>query len=238
LAATTLRGADLGVRRAVRSRGFGFVIAGSEGFAWASASSGGLSGCAAAVVSAAIATAGAEGAMNGCIAVSNSIFCGHLCSDRMRRVDVSIAVALLSMGGSPGRHQFATTSIASNTPATTTKYRTRGTDPALLLTAALQQDKCRVAARFQVFCRSAGKTSPEVLAAHAFAICRERGHGLHRLLRAWRGKMVFKRDGQIVESAREARQAERGPSVRNLLLASTALAIIALGIVWLVFFKT
>jgi hypothetical protein len=50
--------------------------------------------------------------------------------------------------------------------------------------------------------------------------------------------MVFKRDGQIVESAREARQAERGPSVRNLLLASTALAIIALSIVWLVFFKT
>jgi hypothetical protein len=61
---------------------------------------------------------------------------------------------------------------------------------------------------------------------------------LHRLLRAWRGKMVFKRDGQIVESAREARQAERGPTVRNLLLASTALAIIALSIVWLVFFKT
>jgi rare lipoprotein A len=50
--------------------------------------------------------------------------------------------------------------------------------------------------------------------------------------------MVFKRDGQIVESAREARQAERGPTVRNLLIASTALAIIALGIVWLVFFKT
>jgi len=50
--------------------------------------------------------------------------------------------------------------------------------------------------------------------------------------------MVFKRDGQIVESARVARQAERGPTVRNLLLASTALAIIALSIVWLVFFKT
>jgi len=39
-------------------------------------------------------------------------------------------------------------------------------------------------------------------------------------------------------SAQQARQAERGPTVRNLLVASTALAIIALVIVWLVFFRT
>jgi hypothetical protein len=65
-------------------------------------------------------------------------------------------------------------------------------------------------------------------------------------LRPWplpsRGKrdhpMAFKRGEQIIESAQEARQAERGPSVRNVLVASTALAVIALGIVWLVFFRT
>ena len=50
--------------------------------------------------------------------------------------------------------------------------------------------------------------------------------------------MAFKRGEQVVESAQEARQAERGPSVRNLLVASTALAIIALAIVWFMFFRT
>jgi len=50
--------------------------------------------------------------------------------------------------------------------------------------------------------------------------------------------MAFKRGEQVVESAQEARQAERGPSVRNLLVASTALAIIALAIIWFVFFRT
>ena len=50
--------------------------------------------------------------------------------------------------------------------------------------------------------------------------------------------MAFKRGAQVVENAQEARQAERGPSVRNLLVASTALAIIALAIVWFVFFRT
>lgn len=50
--------------------------------------------------------------------------------------------------------------------------------------------------------------------------------------------MAFKRGEQITESAQEARQAEPGPSVRNVLVASTALAIIALAIVWLVFFRT
>lgn len=53
-----------------------------------------------------------------------------------------------------------------------------------------------------------------------------------------RRNMAFKRGEQIIESAQEARQAERGPSVRNVLVASTALAVIALGIVWLVFFRT
>jgi hypothetical protein len=50
--------------------------------------------------------------------------------------------------------------------------------------------------------------------------------------------MDVKRDGQIVESAREARQAERGSTVRNVLIASTPLAVAALVIVWFVFFRT
>jgi hypothetical protein len=60
--------------------------------------------------------------------------------------------------------------------------------------------------------------------------CRSRGKRDH--------PMAFKRGEQIIETAQKPRQAERGPSVRNVLVASTALAIIALGIVWLVFFRT
>jgi hypothetical protein len=58
------------------------------------------------------------------------------------------------------------------------------------------------------------------------------------LLRHGEEKWCSSATDKSLKSAREARQAERGPTVRNLLLASTALAIIALGIVWLVFFKT
>jgi hypothetical protein len=43
---------------------------------------------------------------------------------------------------------------------------------------------------------------------------------------------------QIVETAREARGAEPGPSVLALLTASTGLAVLILGIVWFVFFRT
>lgn len=50
--------------------------------------------------------------------------------------------------------------------------------------------------------------------------------------------MVLKQGDQIIESAREARQAERGPTVRNVLVASMSLAILALVIVWFVFFRT
>ena len=50
--------------------------------------------------------------------------------------------------------------------------------------------------------------------------------------------MVIKHGDQIVESAQEARQAERGPTVRNMLVASMGLAIVALIIVWFVFFRT
>ena len=42
----------------------------------------------------------------------------------------------------------------------------------------------------------------------------------------------------IIESATEARQAERGPSVLALLTVSTGLAILILGVIWFVFFRT
>jgi hypothetical protein len=50
--------------------------------------------------------------------------------------------------------------------------------------------------------------------------------------------MAFKRGEQIVESPQEARQAERGPTVRNVLIASTGLAIVGFAIVWFIFFRT
>lgn len=50
--------------------------------------------------------------------------------------------------------------------------------------------------------------------------------------------MATKKDGQIVETATEARQGERGPSVLALLVISTGLAIVILGIIWFVFIRT
>lgn len=48
--------------------------------------------------------------------------------------------------------------------------------------------------------------------------------------------MAFKQGEQIVETTQEARQAERGPTVRNVLILSTGLVIAAFVIIWLVFF--
>lgn len=48
--------------------------------------------------------------------------------------------------------------------------------------------------------------------------------------------MAFKQGEQIVETSQEARQAERGPTVRNVLILSTGLVIAAFTIIWLVFF--
>jgi len=45
------------------------------------------------------------------------------------------------------------------------------------------------------------------------------------------------RDGTIIEAPIEARQAERGPTILNVLLASGGLAIIALTAVYVFFFK-
>jgi len=50
--------------------------------------------------------------------------------------------------------------------------------------------------------------------------------------------MVEKRGEQIIETAREARQAEPGPSVRNVLVISTAAVIVLFAIIWLAFVKT
>ncbi len=49
--------------------------------------------------------------------------------------------------------------------------------------------------------------------------------------------MAKKKDGQIVETATEARQAEPGPSVLALLTISTGLAVLILGGLWYVFFQ-
>jgi hypothetical protein len=43
---------------------------------------------------------------------------------------------------------------------------------------------------------------------------------------------------RTVETPMEARQAEPGPSVLALLTASTGLAILILGVIWFVFFRT
>jgi hypothetical protein len=50
--------------------------------------------------------------------------------------------------------------------------------------------------------------------------------------------MATKQQGRIVETPTEARQAEPAPSVLALLTVSTGLAILVLGIVWFVFFRT
>jgi hypothetical protein len=50
--------------------------------------------------------------------------------------------------------------------------------------------------------------------------------------------MATKKHGIIVETAREVRQAELGPSVLALSTISTCLAVLILAGVWFVFFRT
>jgi hypothetical protein len=52
------------------------------------------------------------------------------------------------------------------------------------------------------------------------------------------GTMATKHHDQIVETPTEARQAEPGPSVLALLSVSLGLAVLILGGVWFVFFRT
>ena len=49
--------------------------------------------------------------------------------------------------------------------------------------------------------------------------------------------MAKMENGRIVETAVEARGAERGPTVRNVLLAGTALVVAGFVIVYIVYFK-
>ena len=50
--------------------------------------------------------------------------------------------------------------------------------------------------------------------------------------------MPIKKHGIIVETPTEARQAEPGPSILALLVVSVGLAVIVMGAVWFVFFRT
>jgi hypothetical protein len=50
--------------------------------------------------------------------------------------------------------------------------------------------------------------------------------------------MRLRQNHQIVETPTEARQAEPGPSVLALLSASTGLAVLILGVIWFVLFRT
>jgi hypothetical protein len=50
--------------------------------------------------------------------------------------------------------------------------------------------------------------------------------------------MARREHRQIVETPTEARQGEPGPSVLALVVVSTGLAILVLGVIWFVFFRT
>jgi hypothetical protein len=52
------------------------------------------------------------------------------------------------------------------------------------------------------------------------------------------GIMAKREDGRIVETAIEARGAERGPTVRNVLLASTGLVMAAFAVIYILYFST
>ncbi|MDF3810366.1 MULTISPECIES: hypothetical protein [Rhodopseudomonas] len=49
--------------------------------------------------------------------------------------------------------------------------------------------------------------------------------------------MPVEENGRIVETPTEARQAEPGLSVLALLMASTGLAVVILGVIWFVWFR-
>jgi hypothetical protein len=67
---------------------------------------------------------------------------------------------------------------------------------------------------------------------------RAKGTGREDGIFANEATMATRQHGRIVETPIEARQAEPGPSVLALLTASTGLAILILGIIWFVFFRT
>jgi cobalamin biosynthesis Mg chelatase CobN len=50
--------------------------------------------------------------------------------------------------------------------------------------------------------------------------------------------MAEKKQGRLVETATEARQAEPGPSILLILIVSVVLAVTVLGALWFFFFRT
>jgi hypothetical protein len=50
--------------------------------------------------------------------------------------------------------------------------------------------------------------------------------------------MAKQEHGQVVETAIEARGAERGPTVRNVLVWSLGLVVAAFAVVYFLYFKT
>lgn len=51
------------------------------------------------------------------------------------------------------------------------------------------------------------------------------------------GHMATRQHGQIVETPADARQGEPVPSVLALLVISTGLAVVILGVIWFVFIR-
>jgi hypothetical protein len=51
-------------------------------------------------------------------------------------------------------------------------------------------------------------------------------------------KMAKQEHGQVVETAIEARGAERGPTVRNVLVWSIGLVVVAFAVIYFLYFKT
>ena len=49
--------------------------------------------------------------------------------------------------------------------------------------------------------------------------------------------MPRKKHGVFIETPTEARQAEPGPTILSILVSSTALAILLMGVLWFVFFR-
>jgi hypothetical protein len=58
----------------------------------------------------------------------------------------------------------------------------------------------------------------------------------HYVLFSQERTMPHREKGRIVETATEARGAERGPTVRNVLLAGTGLVVVGFVIVYLYYF--
>jgi hypothetical protein len=50
--------------------------------------------------------------------------------------------------------------------------------------------------------------------------------------------MAEKKSGQIIETTTEARGAERGLTVRNVLVLSLGIVVLAMAVIWYVFFRT